>query len=117
MSPDQLAALVADVRPAVTDEKAVQECISAALTAAGIDHQREAPVAGGIIDILAGEIGIEVKVKGSQAAVLRQLQRYAHTPGIRHLVLATTRPGHRTGAPATIGNTPLTVAVITGGAW
>ena len=63
------------------------------------------------IDFLLGGVGIEVKVDGSTAQILRQLRRYASSPQIEHLVLVTNRARHRS-LPAVIGGKPLRVVHI-----
>ena len=48
---------------------------------------------GGSVDAET-RIGIEVKVKGALAAVVRQLTRYAKDPSIDGLILVTTKASH-----------------------
>lgn len=99
------------------DELQLHEGIAAALAAAGVAVQREVHLGDRCrIDILApGGIGIEVKVDGQPVAVWRQLQRYARRPGIRTLLLVTTRARHAAGAPTALAGVPLTVLVLRGG--
>jgi hypothetical protein len=60
-------------------------------------------------------IGVEVKLKGAPADVLRQLERYAACPEIDGLVLVTTSAKHLH-LPRTFGNgKPLVVAPLLGG--
>ena len=77
-------------------EAELQAEISAALAAAGIQNDREVALSDrrSRIDVLAGRVGIEVKIDGSVAAVNRQLARYALCPEIDALVLVTTRAKH-----------------------
>jgi hypothetical protein len=60
------------------------------------------------IDFLVDGIGIEVKVDGSRAAVIRQLHRYAQLHEIKALILITSRNRH-CDLPETINNKPLRV--------
>jgi len=77
-------------RPA--GEAELQEAIGQALAAACIAFEREVPLsAADRIDFLVGSIGLELKVDGGPAAVMRQLQRYALSERISELVLVTTR--------------------------
>lgn len=81
------------------NEEELQQSISEALTACGIDHEREYRLSlHDRIDFFVpfphGSIGIEVKVAGAQHAVLRQLHRYALSPQISGLVLVTSRARH-----------------------
>jgi hypothetical protein len=54
--------------------------------------QREVRIAGGIIDFMVDDIGIEVKLKGQAAAIVRQLRGYAREPALNGIVLVTSRP-------------------------
>lgn len=74
----------------MTTEEAAHRAISAALTAAGIEHENEVRLSKGErIDMLAGRVGIEVKVQGQRRAIYRQLERYVLRPEIDALVLVT----------------------------
>ena len=44
-----------------------------------------------MIDFLAGDVGIEVKIKGSAADAFRQLKRYAESDRIGSLILVTSK--------------------------
>lgn len=46
-------------------------------------------------DFMVGGIAIELKVKGTTAAVERQLRRYAAHPEVTALILVTNRATHR----------------------
>lgn len=95
------------------DELELHDGIVEVLAAAGLTVQREVPVAPRCrIDLLVHRIGVEIKVDGAAENVARQLQRYAHSPLIDGLVLATTRARHRS-MPEHIGGKPLTVAYLT----
>ena len=62
--------------------------------------EREAPLTGpegealGVVDFFSAEIGLalEVKLKGAEREILRQLRRYARDPRVTALALATARP-------------------------
>lgn len=87
-------------------EKDLQDGIERVLTARGFSFRREEDLGkeAGIIDFLIlgrtdGEplkepIGVEIKIKGSIAEVARQLHRYAQSPRLGGLVLATTLMRH-----------------------
>ncbi|PZE66928.1 hypothetical protein [Curtobacterium sp. MCBD17_021] len=78
-------------------EDDLQESIRTALMAAGIPAERERRLSDGRsrIDLFANPgIGVEVKIDGSWAAVVRQLQRYAKCPEIDELILVTSRSKH-----------------------
>lgn len=95
--------IAADVRTALNGlrfryrhELDLHAGLAQAFERAGIDYEREVRVAGGFIDFLiAGQLGVEVKIKGSTAALGRQLARYAAEDRITELLVLTTRPQHR----------------------
>jgi len=63
------------------------------------------------IDFLVlGRIGVELKIKGSRNDVWRQLERYAASPRIEELVLATTLHRHVLTLPPSIAGKPVTYA-------
>lgn len=100
-------------------ERQLQDEIARVLAECGIAADREVELSpADRIDFLsAAGVGIEVKTKGSVTAVARQLQRYAHSDRVHHLLLATTRPHHAAGIPTALAGVGVTVAVLAGGAW
>jgi hypothetical protein len=98
--------IVSDVeRASITfaDEYDLQAGIQRALEATGNNVAREVRLADGVsrIDLVVTcgipnthTIGIEVKVDGAYADVLRQLTRYAKEPTINALILVTSRSKH-----------------------
>ncbi|GGM23178.1 hypothetical protein ACFFX1_10675 [Dactylosporangium sucinum] len=112
-----LAIRIGSARYRYRDELQLHDGIAAVLAAGGVTARREVPLGDRCrIDFLvAGGIGIEVKVDGEAFAVWRQLQRYARRPDIRALLLVTTRARHAAGAPAVLGDVPVTVLVLRGG--
>lgn len=78
------------------DEDGLQFGLACSLTAAGFDVLREVRLTKtDRIDLLVnGNIGIEVKVAGSPAVVLRQLTRYARSAKVAELLLVTPRALH-----------------------
>lgn len=71
----------------------LQDGIEEVLKSQGYGFERERRLgAAGVIDFLvAGGIGIEVKIKGSPVLVIRQLLRYAECMEVQELVLVTAR--------------------------
>ncbi len=57
------------------------------------------------VDLVVEDIGIEVKVDGSRADVLRQLHRYANSGVLGALILVTNRTRHT--VPPTINGIPV----------
>lgn len=87
---DILAALSA-YRIIGQTEKGVQDGIEYALTNSGIAHSREHRLSDrDRIDFLIGNVGVEVKIKGSRAPLIRQLGRYSRHGDIEELILASS---------------------------
>lgn len=96
-------------------EDDLQAEIQRALADAGIDARREIRLSDTTsrIDLLANSVGIEVKIAGSWASVVRQLTRYAKCDEITHLILVTSRAGHHR-MPAQLCTKPLEVVSLLG---
>jgi hypothetical protein len=89
---EAIAAAIMAHRYTFTSEAMFQAQVAQVLEAAGIPAVREAPLGDGRVDFMAwASIGVELKIKGSPAAVMRQLQRYAADPACAALVLVTAR--------------------------
>lgn len=76
------------------NEKELQEGVERVLSGASIPFEREKILGGkfGTIDFLVdGQIGIEIKTKGSPSAVARQLVRYFECDKVTELILLTGR--------------------------
>lgn len=109
----ELGDLLAGYRYTYQSETELQNHLAARLDDAGFTAQREVLVAPRCrIDILVGRIGIEVKIDGSAEDVAWQLQRYAKSPLLDMLVLATTCARHRR-LPSSIAGMPIHVAYLT----
>lgn len=109
-----LLRLLSHTRLPVSDEKALQAAIADVLTDVAIPFEREASVAGGVIDFLFPfGTGLEVKIGGSARDVLRQLEGYAEDERISNLILATSAP---MAMPETIGGKRCTIVNL-GRAW
>lgn len=65
------------------------------------------------IDILAGRVGVELKLTGPNSSVTRQLARYADSAAVDELVLVTTRFAHKT-IPGTLRGKRVTVLCVGG---
>lgn len=93
----------------LSPESRTQAAISDALTAAGINHEREVWLnkSDRIDFLIAGTIGAEVKVKSaSKMAIFRQLERYAKHRQLTALILVTNVP---MGMPPEIDGMPVYV--------
>lgn len=108
----EVAAVLAGHRFTFAGEGDLQAAIVAVLAVAGLPAVREVDLGRhGRIDVLVDRVGVEVKVAGAVAEVGRQLQRYAHSPRVDELVLATTRTRHRQ-LPPRLAGTPLVVVPL-----
>lgn len=75
--------------------------------------EREASAPGGRIDFRVADIGVEIKVKGQPAAIMRQVARYLDSPNLSGIVLVT---GKAVAIPAMIKGKPVRVVNL-GAAW
>lgn len=92
---DVVADAIERARFRFADEDALQRGILKALQAAGLRPQREVRLdSRNRIDLLVGDVGVEVKVAGTKEEVRRQCVRYLLAPQIGGLVLVTTRAAH-----------------------
>lgn len=88
-----LRELLANASFDLSSEPATQDGIARALTDAGVDFKREVRLTPtDQIDFLIGDRGMEVKLRGSRSALLRQLHRYAEHDRIGSLTLVTSSP-------------------------
>lgn len=110
---DRAAELIAHTRFTHIDEAGLQAGIAAVLAPHFVEPvQREVQIGpGSRIDLLVGELGIEVKVAGSVALVVRQLRRYAATGRVTQLILVSTRVAHRELNGVTLSAVPVTVVI------
>lgn len=99
-------------------EDELQAGLAAALAAAGELARREVVLSDGRsrIDLLTDAgVGIEVKVDGSWANVVRQLIRYAKCDEVTELILVTTRVRHHS-IPTVIDGKPVHLLSLIGAA-
>lgn len=110
---DAVSRLLRGHRYVYASEAELQQQLADVLTRAGLPARREVALsARDRIDILAGDVGIEVKVKGRRTP-LAQLTRYSTHPRIGGLLLVTTRAAS---LPPLIGGKPAgIVSLITNG--
>lgn len=102
--------LIETARLDLSTEKATQADIEALFTARLPEAAfvREARLsAADIPDFLAGSIAVEVKIGGSAAEILRQLERYAKHERVSALLLVTNVPMR---VPSLMNGKPVTVA-------
>jgi hypothetical protein len=94
----------------VSHEPALNEIARARLRESGCEFRWEVWLDGdkrNRIDFVVGRIGVELKVDGSPAAVLRQLDRYAAAAELDAVTLVTTRRAHLRGLPSELRGKPV----------
>jgi hypothetical protein len=99
-------------------EHELQAALAEALAAADVEATREVRLSDGRsrIDLLTTTgVGLEVKIDGSWADVVRQLTRYAKCPEIHELILVTTRVRHHH-LPAALEGKPIHLLSLIGAA-
>lgn len=115
---DDIVRILERAQLAHVHEDELQAGIAAALDTAGIVVRREVVLSDGRsrIDLLTDDhIGIEVKVAGTWANVVRQLTRYAKCDDVDELVLVTTRVAHHH-IPADLEGKPVHLISLIGAA-
>lgn len=108
----RVAEALAEKRYSYRSEVDLHRALSAALDSEGVEHEREVRVPGGRIDFVVERCGIEVKIKGSTAALDEQMERYGAAEGLDEFLVVTTRPAHRQIAERTTNGKPIAVLVI-----
>jgi hypothetical protein len=109
----QVRDALAQYRMPVSVEKAMQDAVESALRAEQFAFRREVTRGTDRIDFVVGSVGVELKVKGSAAEVLRQLERYAAWPDLTGLVLVTSKGAHRA-LPPLVGGKMLLIHIPRG---
>lgn len=92
-------------------ESILVEDVRAALRRANLIPETEVALKRGRVDLRAGSTAIELKVQGTAATVLRQLQMYASDPTITDLVLVTSSSKLRS-MPSQVHGKPLVVVFL-----
>lgn len=97
-------------------EVTVQEQIESVLQRQGIPFQREVELTpGDRIDFMVGAVGVEVKTKGTRAAITRQLGRYVRSESVEEIILAATSRRILASVPDEILDMPITKHLLQGG--
>lgn len=110
---DDVQAAIRAHRFSYSDEDRLQEGLAAALSGS-FPVEREVRIdARSRIDLVAGRIGVEVKVAGTVAELQRQISRYLASDLLDGLVVVTTRVGHLA-LPIAIHGKPVAVVTLAG---
>lgn len=105
----QVAAAIRQRPFRYSGEDQLQQGLAGALAADGWQVEREVRLDSRCrIDLVTERVGIEVKVAGTPADVLRQLRRYAGFEQLEALVLVTTRARHSL-IPTSIDGKPVEI--------
>ncbi len=106
ISPQELVLKLRRVRLPNATEQATQDACEEWLKKEGIPYEREVVIGEGerVDFLIAGEIGLEIKVKYPKRQIYRQLERYSLTGRVTSLVLLT---GTYLGLPAELNGVPV----------
>lgn len=97
-------------------EDELAEAIGFVLSREGIEFQAEASLGEhGRVDVLSQRVGIEIKHRYGLVSTLRQLDRYAQSPEIDGLILATTSTRLAAGVPSSFRGKPVLGVALRGG--
>lgn len=107
----EVVALIRSQPMMLNHEKRTQSDIEKLLIANGIVHKREVDLGDGdVIDfMLAGGLGLEVKLKESKRAIYRQCARYCGHPQVSRLILVSATA---LGFPEVINDKPCYVVSL-----
>ena len=111
-----IAAEIQKMRVPITSERGAHDGIESGLISAGFSVNREVRLcARDRVDLMAGSVAVEVKVKSRQnrREVLKQLERYAEHDEVEAIVLASAAPWP--GSISELNGKPLVVASLTRG--
>ncbi|XAI97081.1 Cas4 family exonuclease [Dolichospermum phage Dfl-JY45] len=89
-SPEAIMNVLSRHRFLRSDESRLEDAVAHCLAIAGYAVERQVVTPAGRLDLKAGNVAIELKVKGALGAALTQAQRYLRVPGIDSVVVATT---------------------------
>lgn len=104
----ETAAMLRGYRFAFTNEDELQTAIAQVLSDRGVSFEREHRLSGAdrIDFLIAGGLGIEVKIDGATNALLRQVNRYVQHDAIKALVVVVSRT-RLAGLPTELGGKPI----------
>lgn len=96
-----------------TDENELANVVERLFEEANVDYEREVRLSSrDRVDFLVDRVAIELKVEGSASQIIRQLDRYAQSDRVDHLVLVTTRRKHMLLMPDALHGKPVSVVCM-----
>jgi hypothetical protein len=100
----QLCSVLGGIRMPLHDEKAAQAALADELERLEVPFEREVRLSSAdIVDFMIDGVAVELKLKGSRSAHIRQCNRYALHDAVSAVVLLT---GRCTDMPSTINGKP-----------
>ena len=115
IDPVQILSMLEHCRFRFNDERDLQDGIAQAMSTAGVEFEREKIL--GPQDrpdfLIAGSIAMEIKIKGSIAEALRQIDRYTGHQAVAAVLLVGT-PGWLNRVPPEIRGKPVFSLRLTG---
>lgn len=110
---ERLHQVLGSYRYSFANERDLQDGIAQALATRGIRFDREVVLGPkDRPDFMVDGIAVEVKVDGTPAVILRQLDRYAAQKAVRAILLVTRKEQHARRFPEAIGGKPLDVLTL-----
>lgn len=111
-SAGEIAALLEQYRLDASTEATLQDAIASVLTENAIPFEREARLdAYSRPDFMIGGVAVEVKIGGSWAALVRQLQRYAKHERVAEILVVSSRV-RLVRVPRELAGKPIAVASV-----
>ncbi len=90
-----------------------QDGIAKVLDEAFIPYQREHDLGeNGIIDFFCNGIGVEAKIKGSRAQLMRQVARYAKHESLKSVIVASIRMAQIASFPHRLNDKNITTVFL-----
>lgn len=91
LTAEDVLAVLSRFRISGPTEAVIQARIEQALKTAEVEHQREVELSPkDRIDFMVDSVGVEVKIQGTRAEIIRQLSRYIHSDRVTEIVLAAS---------------------------
>lgn len=109
-------AALRDLQLAPSSERQLQDAIEERFRRRGLLFEREFETGAGPVDFCVNGFGVEVKIKGARAALIRQIDRYLGEDSLRGVVVVTTK-STLTRMPVDLRGKPVFVLHLVGAAF